>query len=50
MRVMFLALHGDQRHDSSGLADLDVVLTEIAGVRDQFFGLVEPLGQCLQVS
>ena len=44
---MFLALDGDPRRDPCALAEVDMVLAEIAVVSRDFFGLAQPLGKHL---
>ena len=44
-RMVRLAAHRDRRFDSRLFASLDIARAEIAGVRQQSFGLAQGLGQ-----
>ncbi len=49
MEVVFIALGGDQRLDSGRFAGVDVSFAEVTRVGQALLGLVEALGQVLQL-
>ena len=48
--MVWLAAHRDRRFDSRLFASLDIARAEIAGVRQQSFGLAQGLGQCVDLA